>query len=145
MLVSMAPTLRRQSTDTKPRKPIMSLHTDKLFLTVNEDLNLLHSFQVNNISNSLLSVLLLPLLARTSRLPPLPTTGTFKPHLAIVSSEMHVLAPKGVPGAKGGKEEVLSHFTEEKLFDSTPRYMETKGESDCFADYLGISYGKFRG
>jgi hypothetical protein len=57
---------------------------------------------------------------------------------------MHVLAPKGVPGAKGGKEEVLSHFTEEKFFESSPRYMQTKGETDGFVVYLDLSFVKSR-
>jgi hypothetical protein len=87
------------------------------------------SSQVNNIANSLLSILLIPLLRKTAHLPPLPTSPTFKPHLCIVSSAVHYWIYGVLPGMKQGRKDVLQCFQEEELFPGgSTRYNETKGD-----------------
>lgn len=90
------------------------------------------SSQVNNIANSLLSVLLLPKLKQTARLPPLSTSPDFKPHLAIVASEVHHWINGVLPGMKAGRKDVLQSFQEEALFVPDMRYPESKGTSTAF-------------
>ncbi|KAJ9117678.1 hypothetical protein QFC24_006392 [Naganishia onofrii] len=98
--------------------------------------------QVNNIANSLLSILLTPLLRKTAHLPPLPTSPTFKPHLCIVSSAVHYWIYGVLPGMKGGRKDVLQCFQEEELFPGgSTRYNETKAvnvmNALTLADLLG--------
>ncbi|KAJ9091156.1 hypothetical protein QFC20_007714 [Naganishia adeliensis] len=97
--------------------------TDKFSLTAD---GFESTSQVNNIANSLLSVLLLPKLKQTARLPPLSTSPDFKPHLAIVASEVHHWINGVLPGMKAGRKDTLQSFQEEALFVPDMRYPESK-------------------
>jgi hypothetical protein len=91
---------------------------------------------VNNISNSLLSVLLLPLLLRTADKPLPSSESNFKPHLAVVASEMHHHISGKLPGYKEDASEVGKHFTEKERFRSFERYPESKGEFGSFIRFF---------
>ncbi|KAJ9113045.1 hypothetical protein QFC22_006141 [Naganishia vaughanmartiniae] len=83
--------------------------------------------QVNNIANSLLSVLLVPILRRTAHLPPpRPESPPMKPHLCIVASEVHHWINGLLPGMKEGRKDILKCFQEEELFVGSNRYSESK-------------------
>lgn len=100
-------------------KGAVKVHTD-----------IVHSSQVNNIANSLLSVLVLPLLRRTAREHPSPT---FKPHLTIVTSGAHYWINDLLPGMNQGRTDILQCFQEQDLFDAAQRYPESKGEASSAA------------
>ncbi|GHJ88877.1 hypothetical protein NliqN6_5279 [Naganishia liquefaciens] len=82
--------------------------------------------QVNNIANSLLSVLLLPKLQQTARLPAPPASPDLKPHLSIVASEVHHWINGVLPGMKENRKDILQCFQEEALFVPKQRYPESK-------------------
>jgi hypothetical protein len=98
---------------------------------------------VNNISNSLLSVLLLPLLLRTADKPLPGSQSNFKPHLAVVASEMHHHISGKLPGYKEDASEVGKHFTEKERFRSFERYPESKGEFGSFMPFHALSCALF--
>jgi hypothetical protein len=52
------------------------------------------TLQVNDLSTGLLGVLALPILEKTSKLPPLETSPWFKPHLTVVTSERRLILPQ---------------------------------------------------
>ncbi|KAJ9094239.1 hypothetical protein QFC21_006065 [Naganishia friedmannii] len=98
-------------------------------------------FPINNIANSLLSVLLITILRKTAHLPPLPHSPNFKPHLSIVSSAVHYWIYGVLPGMKEGRKDTLQCFQEEELFVPSARYNETKAvnimNAFILADLLG--------
>lgn len=88
------------------------------------------SYQVNNIANSLLAVLLIPLLLRTADTPlGNHTQREFKPHLSVVTSELHHHVGGRLPGYRKDSGRVRNYFTEREYFRPNQRYSETKGRS----------------
>jgi hypothetical protein len=87
----------------------------------------LSSSQVNNIANSLLSVLLLPKLQQTAQLPAPSGSPNLKPHLSIVASEVHHWINGVLPGMTENRKDTLQCFQEEALFVPKQRYPESKG------------------
>ncbi|KAJ3045750.1 hypothetical protein HDV00_007876 [Rhizophlyctis rosea] len=85
------------------------------------------SVQVNNISTTLLGHMLLPLLTKTATLPipPGSTAPDFKPHMTIVSSDLHYRVPKlptpagdrGILGAMGDEFGGMKTYNETKAIN----------------------------
>ncbi|KIM22320.1 hypothetical protein M408DRAFT_79206 [Serendipita vermifera MAFF 305830] len=79
------------------------------------------SLQVNVLSTFLLAGLLAPLLAKTAKLP-VPGGANLKPHLVVVSSDVHQI----VPIREKNKPEIFRALNDESQFRAGERYALTK-------------------
>ncbi|KIM23279.1 hypothetical protein M408DRAFT_27970 [Serendipita vermifera MAFF 305830] len=79
------------------------------------------ALQVNVLSTFLLAGLLAPLLAKTEKLPA-PGGANLKPHLVVVSSDVHQI----VPIREKNKPEIFRAFNDESQFRAGERYALTK-------------------
>ncbi|ORY74750.1 hypothetical protein BCR35DRAFT_353776 [Leucosporidium creatinivorum] len=84
------------------------------------------TLQVNDLATGLLAVLLFPLLRKTAALPPIdPSAPTFKPHLTLTGSEVHLVA-KFHEGTLPGS--ILDNLNDETIFQQcwSDRYNTSK-------------------